>query len=104
MSTTTSAQYATVAVAARQLRLSAETVRHLFDRGVLTGMRSDAGYRLIDIDSIATYSKRKHLTVSEAATRLGVSRETVTKRFDAGELAGYRSPAGHRLIDPAALS
>jgi excisionase family DNA binding protein len=104
MSTTTGSQYATVAVAARLLNLSAETVRGLFDRGALDGIRSDAGYRLIDMDSIENYSKRKHLTVSEAATRLGVSRETVTKRFDTGELGGYRTPAGHRLIDPAALT
>jgi excisionase family DNA binding protein len=103
MTTAISAKYVRVAAAARQLRLSAETVRLLFDRGELAGIRSDTGYRLIDVDSLKTYRDRRPLTVSEAATRLGVSRETVTKRFDAGELAGHRTAAGHRLIDPAGL-
>lgn len=103
MTTVTGLRYVRVAVAARQLRLSAETVRALFDRGEITGIRSETGYRLIDVDSLAAYRDRRPLTVSEAAIRLGVSRETITKRFDAGELAGHRTAAGHRLIDPAGL-
>lgn len=103
MTTATNVKYVRVAGAARQLGLSAETVRLLFDRGELAGIRSPTGYRLIDVDSLAVYQDHRPLTVSEAAIRLGVSRETVTKRFDAGELAGHRTPAGHRLIDPAGL-
>jgi excisionase family DNA binding protein len=103
MTTTTRAKYVHVAVAARQLGLSAETVRMIFDRGELAGIRSETGYRLIDVDSLTSYRDRRPLTVSEAASRLGVSRETVTRRFDSGELAGHRTPAGHRMIDPAGL-
>lgn len=103
MTVATNLKYVRVAVAARQLGLSAETVRLLFDRGELAGIRSETGYRLIDVDSLSSYRDRRPLTVSEAAIRLGVSRETITKRFDAGELAGHRTAAGHRLIDPEGL-
>lgn len=103
MTTAINLRYVRVAAAARQLRLAAETVRILFDRGELAGIRSPTGYRLIDIESLNAYQDHRPLTVSEAAIRLGVSRETVTKRFDSGELAGHRTPAGHRLIDPAGL-
>lgn len=75
----------------------------MFDRGELTGIRSQAGYRLIDMESINSYRDRRHLTVSEAASRLGISQRDVRVLFDAGRLAGYRTPAGNRLIDPAGL-
>jgi len=103
MTATTNAKYVRVAGASRQLGCSAETVRLLFDKGALAGIRTEKGYRLIDVDSLQHYRDHRPLTVSEAAMRLGVSRETITKRFDAGELAGHRTPAGHRLIDPASL-
>lgn len=103
MTATTTIRYVKVAVAARQLQKSEQSIRAMFDRGDLTGIRSANGYRLIDMDSVQRYRDRKFLSVQEAACRLGVSRETVAKRFDAGELAGHRSPAGHRLIDPEAL-
>jgi excisionase family DNA binding protein len=103
MTATMTAQRVRVAVAARQLGASAQQVRVLFDRGELTGVRTAKGYRLVDLASIEAYRAKRYLTVSQAACQLGVSRETVAKRFDAGELAGIRSAAGHRLIDPAAL-
>lgn len=92
-----------VKAAARELDLSAETIRLLFDRGELAGIRSESGYRLIDMESINSYRDRRHLTVSEAAHRLGVSHHDVRVLFDGGRLAGYRTSAGHRLIDPAGL-
>ncbi len=103
MTTVTGTGFVRVAVAARELGLAAGTVRVLFDRGDLNGIRSETGHRLIDMESISSYRQRRFLSVSETAARLGISRETVTKRFDAGELAGRRSAGGHRLIDPAAL-
>jgi excisionase family DNA binding protein len=103
MTATTSLKYVRVAEAARQLTLSAEKVRELFDAGELSGIRSESGYRLIDVYSLLQYRDTRPLTVSQAAIRLGVSRSTITKRFDAGELAGHRTAGGHRLIDPAGL-
>ena len=103
MTTATNVKYVRVALAARLLQRSAETVRLLFDRGELAGVRTETGYRLIEIESLERYRDTRPLTVSEAASRLGVSRETITKRFDSGELAGHRTPGGHRLIDPAGL-
>lgn len=104
MTTIAPPRYLRVAAAARQLQLSVHTVRSLFDRGILSGIRTTTGQRLIEIASINAYIETRFLSVSEAARRLDVSRETVMKRFDSGELAGHRSPAGHRLIDPSSLS
>jgi hypothetical protein len=33
------------------------TVRNLFDQGALTGIRSDKGYRLIDVESLLRYQR-----------------------------------------------
>jgi excisionase family DNA binding protein len=104
VSTATAVPRLRVADAARKAGLAESTIRSLFDKGVLTGIRSETGYRLIDIDSLDRYRENRYLSVSQAAHRLGLSEDAITKLFDAGELAGHRSPAGHRLIDPAPLS
>lgn len=85
-------------VAARRLEASERTVRGLFDRGELEGIRSAGGFRLITEASLERY--RRYLSVTQAAHRLGVSPGEVRRRFDAGELEGYRTPAGARRISP----
>lgn len=46
-----------VAAAARHLDVGRMTVRNLFDHGALTGIRSDKGHRLIDVDSLLRYQR-----------------------------------------------
>lgn len=94
--------YLFVSAAARELELTADTVRSLFDSGLLAGTRSVAGYRLIDASSVASF--KRHLSVSETAQRLGVSVHAVRDRFDAGVLTGFRAESGRRWIDPESLT
>lgn len=95
------AGYLYVTDAARRLGATDRSVRKLFDRGELAGIRSPGGFRLIEEASLERF--RPYLTVTKAAHRIGVSVDTIRQRFDAGELAGFRTAAGHRRIDPDAL-
>lgn len=90
--------YVKTGVAARRLEASDHTVRGLFDRGELDGVRSPGGYRLIALASLEQY--QRYLTVTQAAHRLEVSSKEVRRRFDAGELEGYRTQTGARRIRP----
>lgn len=43
------------------------------------------------------------ISVAEAAARTGRAAATIRVQFDKGLLSGYRTPRGHRIIDPASL-
>lgn len=91
--------YLTMSAAARRLGISIDTCRRKFDDGELVGVRTTAGYRLVDPDSLEQ-RPRSFLTVTEAARLLDRSEVTVRTWFDTGRLRGFRTPAGHRRIDP----
>jgi hypothetical protein len=57
MIVTTQPRRVRVAAAARHLDVGRMTVRNLFDQGALTGIRSDKGYRLIDVESLLRYQR-----------------------------------------------
>jgi excisionase family DNA binding protein len=90
-----------VTPAAVALSLHPDTIRTLFDDGILTGIRSKAGYRMIDTDSVNNL--KKYRTCTEAAHVLGCSTRKIQNLFDAGTLWGYRTAGGRRRIDVASL-
>lgn len=87
-------------VAAARLQVSIDTVRVMFDNGVIRGARTAAGHRRIDPQSL---QQLRFLSVSEAARALNLSAATIRLQFDDGVLAGHRTTAGYRRIDPAAI-
>lgn len=87
-----------VSQAARRMGASERHVRELYDSGVISGIRTPTGYRLIDPVSLENY--RPYLSVHSAACELGVAESAVREMFDSGRLRGFRTPRGHRRIDP----
>lgn len=95
------AGYLYVSEAARVIDTTDRTVRGMFDRGELVGVRSPSGYRMIEAAALAGF--RRHVSVKQAAKLMGVSADTVRLRFDAGLIDGFRTAAGARRIDPESL-
>jgi excisionase family DNA binding protein len=86
-----------VSQVARKLDTSPDTVRRLFDRGILRGERTGPGqYRSVSPESIREF--QAELSVSEAAELLGLCSKTIRKYVDGGLLEGTRTPGGHRRV------
>lgn len=83
-----------VSTAARHLGICDDTCRSWFDAGLLSGYRTAAGYRRIDLGPPV----EEHVAVSVAARALHLSPATVRARFDEGRLAGFRLASGQRRI------
>lgn len=45
----------------------------------------------------------EYITPGEAADRLGVTRDTIRRYVDNGQLSGIRTPGGQRRIDAASI-
>ena len=48
--------------------------------------------------------KRRLLTISEAADRLGVNQKTLRSWADKGLVAHIKTPTGYRRFDPAVIA
>lgn len=81
---------------------SPATIRVLFDRGELAGVRDNRGRRFIEPTGVEMY--RTSVSIGEAVRISGLSAQTLRRRFDEGTLAGFRTTSGNRRISRAALA
>lgn len=95
-------EYLPMGQAAMVTGYSPATIRVLFDRGELAGMRDNRGRRFIDPAGIEAF--RGSVTIGEAVRLCGLSAQTLRRRFDEGSLAGFRTTTGNRRISRAALA
>ena len=57
----------------------------------------------MSVDSLQPAQRSLELSISQVATRLGVSVGTVRRWADAGHVASYRTPGGQRRFSAAEI-
>jgi excisionase family DNA binding protein len=113
---TTDSNTILIGEAAKILKVSVKTLRRWEDRGLLTPNRNNQNQRVFTRSQINSLQHRKHkplphkenispklLSISEAATILGVSIKTIRRWDDAGKIESVRNVRNQRMFTHQAL-
>src|SRR3990167_8873866 len=82
--------------AAEILGVSVDTLRRWERKGEIKSIRSAGGHRLFSLEQIRDYKKNRPLTVSQAATELGISTSKLRGLEHKGLIKPYRNRLGER--------